>query len=171
MPGDITQQKTSPGGILKTKPPISLMLQVFAELSWAELSPLSLQWFTASGAHENLIRPVLDRNARIPHCLQDRFQIPADVNTTLHIHPVLFAPSMPAKSLPASHISHILMPATSINASLWDVAYCTYPWHELPHPILPTTLQGWAYFLSPFYTWKKNRERGEITSSSLIANK
>ena len=43
MPGDITQQKTSPGGILKTKPPISLMLQVFAELSWARFPSSDLQ--------------------------------------------------------------------------------------------------------------------------------
>lgn len=77
--------------------------------------------------------------------------------------------SSPICPLPASHIPHICMPTTSINASLWDITYCTYPWHEWPHPILPTTLQGWECFY--LHSTHEKRERKEIASSSLIANK
>lgn len=40
-PGDITQQETSPGGILKTKPPTSLTLQVPADRGSLRLLPQS----------------------------------------------------------------------------------------------------------------------------------
>lgn len=63
MPADRTQRKISPGGISRTKPPTSLMLQEWS-VSWA-FFPLSW-WFTAAGAHENLIGPVWGRNSHIP---------------------------------------------------------------------------------------------------------